>query len=54
MLAAIAMLAGPWLLVSAFRGRWLFVQPNDRVLAGLAVVVAAITLADWTYRLWRG
>ncbi|HVX63121.1 MAG TPA: DUF2752 domain-containing protein [Pirellulales bacterium] len=53
-LAAIAMLAGPWLLVSAVRGRWLFVEPNDRVLAGLAVVVAAITLADWAFRLWRG
>lgn len=54
MLAAIAMLAGPWLLFSAARGRWLCVAPNDRSLAGLAVVVVAITLVHWAYRLWQG
>jgi hypothetical protein len=53
-LAAMAMVSAPWLLGSAGRGRWLLVAPSERVLAGAAVTVAGITLADWIYRLWQG
>jgi hypothetical protein len=53
-LAAAAMLAGPWLLISAARGAWWIAAPNDRLLAACAVGVVAITLVDWIYRLRSG
>jgi hypothetical protein len=46
-----AMMAGPWLLVSAARGRWLMARPSDRLVAVVATAVIAITLLDWLYRL---
>ena len=51
LLAAMAMTAGPWLFVSAARGRWLVARPSDRLVAVLATAVIAITLLDWLYRL---
>jgi hypothetical protein len=51
LLAAMAMVAGPWLLVSATRGRWLVGRPGDRTLAVIASAVIVITLFDWVYRL---
>jgi hypothetical protein len=53
-LAAAAMLAGPWLLISAARGAWWIGAPNDRALAVCAVGVVAITLIDWICRLRGG
>lgn len=53
LLALIAASAGPWSLVSALRGRWLFGAPSDRLLATSAVIVVIVTLADWGARLWR-
>jgi hypothetical protein len=46
-----AMLAGPWLFVSAMRGRWLVGRPDDRTLAVIATAVIATALFDWVYRL---
>lgn len=54
LLAAITMLAVPWLLLSAVCGRWLTRPPSDRELAGLAVGVVTITILDWIYRLSAG
>ncbi|HET6884185.1 MAG TPA: DUF2752 domain-containing protein [Pirellulales bacterium] len=51
LLAATAMVATPWLLVSAVRGRWLWGRPGDRALAIVACVLIAATLLDWMYRL---
>lgn len=51
LLAATAMLAAPWLLLSAVRGRWLFGRPGDRTMAAVACVLIAATLLDWIYRL---
>ena len=51
LLAAMAMIAGPWLLISAARGRWFVGRPGDRLLALAAGLVIAATLLDWTYRL---
>lgn len=51
LLAAVAMLAAPWLLLSAIRGKWLFGRPGDRTLAVVACVMIAATLLDWVYRL---
>ncbi|HEV3338930.1 MAG TPA: DUF2752 domain-containing protein [Pirellulales bacterium] len=51
LLAATAMLAGPWLLASAGCGRWLMGRPGDRTLAVFATALIAVTLFDWAYRL---
>ena len=53
-LAAIALLAAPWLAVSAACGRWWIGSPDERGLAGAALGVVALTLADWMYRLMSG
>lgn len=53
-LAAIALLAAPWLAISAARGRWWIGAPSERSMAGAALGVVALTLADWMYRLWSG
>lgn len=53
-LAAIALLGGPWLAISAASGRWWIGAPDERSLAGAALGVVALTLADWIYRLWSG
>ena len=54
MLAAIALLAAPWLTISAARGRWWIGAPSDWNIAWTALSVAGLTLADWAYRLWSG
>jgi Protein of unknown function (DUF2752) len=54
LLAAAALVAAPWLLVSAIRGRWLVTPPGDGVLAVMAIVVVVITLIDWGLRLATG
>ncbi|HJT31960.1 MAG TPA: DUF2752 domain-containing protein [Pirellulales bacterium] len=50
-LAAAAMVAGPWLLVSAALGRWLTRPPSDRAIAVTAVGFIVVTLIDWVCRL---
>ena len=51
MLALMAMLLGPWLLISAVIGRWFVRRPNEWVALGLAVTVVTVTLIDWFIRL---
>jgi hypothetical protein len=51
LLATAAVIAAPWLLVSAARGRWVVTPPRDGVLAAAAIVVVVITLVDWGLRL---
>ncbi|HVW38307.1 MAG TPA: DUF2752 domain-containing protein [Pirellulales bacterium] len=53
-LAAIALLAAPWLGVSAVCGRWWIGAPSDWGLACGALCVVAVTLIDWIYRLYSG
>lgn len=53
LLALIAAAMGPWSLVSGLRGRWLWGQPSDRLLAASAVIVVVVTLADWGVRIWK-
>jgi hypothetical protein len=55
MLAAVAMVVGPWLLMAAARGRWFLVgPPSDRWLTAWAMGFLAITLVDWLVRLYAG
>lgn len=51
MLAVIAMLASPWLIVSGIRGRWFIGPPSLRLATALAIIVPAVTLIQWIVRL---
>lgn len=54
-LAAVAMLVGPWLLVAAARGKWFLAgPPPEWALAALALGFLAITFIDWFVRLYAG
>ena len=54
LLAGMALVAGPWSLLAAIRGRPVGRLPSDRVLVAAAVTLMAITVLDWTLRLWNG
>ena len=47
----LAVLAGPWLVVSAARGRWLWIRPTLRLGLGMGTALAVLTVLDWTRRL---
>jgi hypothetical protein len=51
LLAVLALLAAPWSLVSALRGRWLGGAPAPHVVLMLMLSVVGVTLLDWTVRL---
>lgn len=51
LLAALAALSGPWLIVSGIAGRWFWRRPNEWVAVGMAVAVVVVTMVDWGYRL---
>lgn len=51
MLAALAIVAAPWSLLSALRGRVVGRLPSDGALIATAVVVVVVTLVDWTVRI---
>lgn len=42
----------PWLLVSAWLGRWWIARPTLRVLLIAGSVVMTIALLDWARRVW--
>lgn len=50
LLAAAAMISGPWLLISGLRGRWLLGCPNEFVVAAIGVSIVLITVVDWVLR----
>ena len=54
LLATIALVLGPWALGSAVVGGWLFLRGDEMVLIVLAVGVTAVTLLDWSARIWLG
>jgi hypothetical protein len=51
LLAVLDMIAAPWLVISAVRGRWLGWKPNGIVVAYVSTVILVITLAQWVFRL---
>jgi hypothetical protein len=51
LLAALAAVGGPWLLVSGIAGKWFWRRPNEWVAVGVAVAVVVVTMVDWGYRL---
>jgi len=53
LLAVAAVTAASLCLISAVCGRWL-VAPSERILAVVALAIAAVTLVDWAMRLATG
>ena len=51
MLAVAAMLAMPWLLLSAVLGRWLVRPPSSQWIALGVSIVGMVTLVQWIIRL---
>jgi len=54
LLGMVAMVAVPWLLLSAARGRWLGWTPNSAAAAWIATSIMLVTLIDWSVRLMSG
>ena len=54
LLAVAALVAAGLALVMAVLGRRLAWQPGETTIAGLAVVMVALILCEWTWRLWAG
>jgi hypothetical protein len=54
LLAAAAVVCGPWLLVSGLRGRWLFGRPHEGWILGFGLVIVVVTITQWTLRLSLG
>lgn len=52
LLAVLAVIAGPWGVISAIRGRWLWPPPGDLWVAALTIGILLVTLGDWGVRLW--
>ncbi len=52
LLAVLAVIAGPWGVISGIRGRWLWSPPSDLWVAALTIGVLLVTLGDWLVRLW--
>jgi hypothetical protein len=54
LLGLLALLAEPWLLVSAARGRWLVWEPNTTVVAWVLTGIVVVTLIEWSIRMLAG
>jgi hypothetical protein len=52
LLGVIALVTGPWLLVSGLRGRWVGSPPHELVVIGMCVVMMLVILTDWLLRLY--
>lgn len=51
LLGVLAMVAAPWLLGSAIRGRWLAAAPSERAAAWMSAIILLVIMTDWAIRL---
>ena len=52
LLAGLAIVAIPWLMISALGGRWLGWKPNGKALACISTLIIVIMLVQWGFRLF--
>jgi hypothetical protein len=52
LLGLVAMAAGPWLLASGLRGRWVIGTPHDFVTITICIGLALVIVTDWLLRLY--
>ncbi|MCU0877039.1 MAG: DUF2752 domain-containing protein [Pirellulaceae bacterium] len=53
-LAAVCLLLGPWMVGSGLAGRWIGGPPREEWTIGIGLFVMAVTLIDWSIRLYVG
>jgi hypothetical protein len=51
MLALLAVVSAPWLMISAVRGRWFGWRPNGNVVGYISIVILTVSLVQWGFRL---
>ncbi len=51
LLALMALVCGPWFLVSGLRGRWWIAIPNAWWFSIYVFLVVAVTFSQWGFRL---
>lgn len=54
LLAVLALIGGPWLVVSGVWGRWFFGAPQETASLALGFATLIVTLIDWSIRLYLG
>lgn len=54
LLALVALVSGPWMLISGLRGRWLLGRPHEWAALAIGIAIVVTTLIDWTIRLSTG
>jgi hypothetical protein len=51
-LCLLDIVALPWLLISAVRGRWFLWEPCGSAVAWTMAVVSLVAFLDWGRRIW--
>lgn len=51
LLGLLAIVGGPWLLISSIRGRWWLAEPDAHWVLAISGVVMFVTLVQWIWRL---
>ena len=54
LLGLMAIVAVPWLLISAVSGKWLGLSPSAAAAKWVSIVILLVTLIDWAFRLLAG
>jgi len=52
LLALLALVLGPWLLVSGLRGKWVWRSMTEWMAAAVGIAVLLVTVTDWGCRLF--
>ena len=50
-LCMLAIVSGPWMLISGVMGRWLIGAPHEKVILIGGLVLFVVIFGNWTYRL---
>ena len=51
LLGVLALLAAPWMVISALRGKWFLGIPSEPLVLSALGAFVVVTLADWLVRL---
>jgi hypothetical protein len=54
LLALLAVVCGPWLVISGIRGKWLVAPPHELATLAVGLLIVVVTVVDWTIRLSFG
>ena len=54
LLGLCALTTGPWMFVSALRGRWWLGFPSDRMIVIVGLALIMMTIGHWVFRLIYG